>query len=640
MIIAEGERQVISCVVGRHKKDLILTGQKNNIKVQFGYNAKLVEEVKMMEGARWNPDGKFWTIANSQHNDFQLAFLAGKNPYAPYDVALSTVATDRPLRDHQHDMASMMLTRPGSIIAGEMGTGKSLAWIVATENLIDSGFCRPNADDIWYVGPVVGVRAVGRELKKWDAQFEPRMITYERFTKLINNWDGSSPPKILCFDESSKLKNRTAQRSKAAKHVADAMRIEHDDSRVILMTGTPAPKSPLNWWWQCMIAQPGFLKEGKENKFRDRLCKMDKRESMTGGVYFQIDTWWDDENKCDKCGKDREHENHKLPIASCVFKESKNEVAYLYNRMEGLVLVKFKKDCTDLPEKQYQEIRLTPSVDLLRAAKIIRSKSPRAITALTLMRELSDGFQYSEVKVGEEECPNCLGEGRFKSFVPKEGIEIAKPTMNISEDDFTIEEIECPNCGGKGQVPKYQRSMDMTVTPKDDYLIGDLDEHEEIGRYIVFAGFTGTLDRLEAIIHQQGWATLRVDGKGYKGYAADKSVLDADELLDAMDASHPRFKELQGKYPKLCFIGHPRAAGMALTLTASPTTLYYSNDFDGEARMQSEDRFHRLGMDKNKGAVIKDLILLPTDKLVLDNLKKKKRLQNLTLGELENAFQG
>jgi len=66
--------------------------------------------------------------------------------------------------------------------------------------------------------------------------------------------------------------------------------------------------------------------------------------------------------------------------------------------------------------------------------------------------------------------------------------------------------------------------------------------------------------------------------------------------------------------------------------------LFYSNDFDGEARMQAEDRIHRIGMDKNRGALIVDLIHLPTDELVLKNLKLKKKLQNLTMGELDDAF--
>jgi hypothetical protein len=106
-----------------------------------------------------------------------------------------------------------------------------------------------------------------------------------------------------------------------------------------------------------------------------------------------------------------------------------------------------------------------------------------------------------------------------------------------------------------------------------------------------------------------------------------------------MDLSNPRYKELRESIGRLCFVGHPQAGGMALTLTASPTELFYSNCFNGEARMQAEDRFHRPGMDLNRGATIIDLIHLPTDQLVLDNLKKKKKLQALSMGELHDAME-
>ena len=73
---------------------------------------------------------------------------------------------------------------------------------------------------------------------------------------------------------------------------------------------------------------------------------------------------------------------------------------------------------------------------------------------------------------------------------------------------------------------------------------------------------------------------------------------------------------------------------MGLTLTASPTIVYYSNDFNAESRIQSEDRIHRMGMDVNRGATIIDIVHLSSDELVLNNLRNKRKLQSLTLGEM------
>ena len=87
---------------------------------------------------------------------------------------------------------------------------------------------------------------------------------------------------------------------------------------------------------------------------------------------------------------------------------------------------------------------------------------------------------------------------------------------------------------------------------------------------------------------------------------------------------------------KLAFVGNAISGGMAITLTASDTIIFYSNSFDGQARMQAEDRIHRIGM---KGANIIDLIHLPTDQLILDNLKLKKDLQAVTMGDLASCLE-
>ena len=47
------------------------------------------------------------------------------------------------------------------------------------------------------------------------------------------------------------------------------------------------------------------------------------------------------------------------------------------------------------------------------------------------------------------------------------------------------------------------------------------------------------------------------------------------------------------------FVGQSRTGGYGLTLTEASTVIYYSNSFDLEVRLQSEDRAHRIGQKKN-----------------------------------------
>ena len=616
--------------VGKYLVPVTLFYRNGRIYLKFRYNKDLIPEIKVMQGAKWHgfedPPVKMWSVLDCAHNHFRLDFLQMKNPYETYDKELVIPTSERPLYKHQLEMVAQGLTVHYCIWACEMGTGKSLAAIELAE--------QAGVEDIIYVGPKSGVKAVGRELIKWQTTIQPRMVTYEGLVKLLRNEQPA--PEMVIFDESPKVKTPTSQRTQAAQHLADAVRAEHgDNGYIVLMTGTPAPKAPTDWWQQCEIACPGFLKEGNIHIFKKRLCLIEERESITGGVYPHIVTWLDDDQKCAVCGQLSDHEYHTDFSHSKhhFHKPSKNEVSFLYQRMQGLVLVKLKKDCLDLPEKQYRIIKIKPTPDTIRTAAVIKSTSSRAIEALTLLRELSDGFQYTEEKVGTDPCPNCQGSGKVTISMPLETVDPLAP-QQISESDFKEQEVICDNCGGKGVVIKYARGIETVASPKDEAFIELLDEHDDVGRFIVWGGFTGTIDRLVEICHKYGWATLRVDGRGYIGQTALCETLDSDMLLDAMDFSHPRFKTLLEEIPKLCFVGHPQAGGMALTLTASPTELFYSNSFDGTARMQAEDRFHRAGMDTNRGATIIDLIHLSTDKLVLDNLKKKKKLQSLTMGDL------
>jgi len=652
------ESEIIKWNTGKYLVPVQTTYVDGRIEFKFRYNKAIMAEIKTMEGHHWhgyedvNPR-KIWSIKDSARNAFALSYVRGEDPYAPYDKVPVEFTSNRPLYEHQKLMTSHSLTVNHGIWAAEMGTGKSLSAIEVMEYAYGQGFVKDNRE-AWYVGPRSGVKAVGRELLKWDSRIRPRMFTYEGMVKEIRTWVNERPtPKVVVFDESSKIKTPSAQRSKAAMHLADAIREEYGrDGYIIEMSGTPAPKEPTDWWYQCEIACPGFIREGDIGKFKRRLCLIEQREStITGGMYPHIITWWDDEKKCKHCGQPKEHSNH--DSAFSVFGDadtdnlhewepSINEVAFLHERLKGLVVVLFKKDCMDLPDKRYEDLYVKPTPETLRAARLIRKITGRGAQVSLLLRELSDGFQYKEKQVGTKECPACFGSGSIvapiMADVPDGEIYDA-PSANINNDSqIGTDIIPCPMCGGEKTVPIMERYTEEVDTPKDGAFIDELDGHEDVGRYIAWGGFQATVDRLERIAHQQGWHTLKIDGRGYIATDPKGTPVDSDTMLDAMDLSHHRYTDLRREYGKVCVVGNPDAGGMALTLTAAPTMLYYSNSFKGEARMQSEDRGHRGGMDLNIGLTIKDLIHMPIDIVVKKNVTVKKDMQALTLGDLSNQL--
>lgn len=80
------------------------------------------------------------------------------------------------------------------------------------------------------------------------------------------------------------------------------------------------------------------------------------------------------------------------------------------------------------------------------------------------------------------------------------------------------------------------------------------------------------------------------------------------------------------------FVGNPKTGGYGLTLTAASVVVYYSNSFDLEVRLQSEDRAHRIGQTKNVTYI--DLIAPKTvDEKIVRALKDKIDIASQVLGE-------
>ena len=84
--------------------------------------------------------------------------------------------------------------------------------------------------------------------------------------------------------------------------------------------------------------------------------------------------------------------------------------------------------------------------------------------------------------------------------------------------------------------------------------------------------------------------------------------------------------------PVRFFIGNTQTGGYGITLTEAETVIYYSNSYDLEKRIQSEDRAHRIGQ-KNKVLYI-DLVARGTvDEKIIQSLRNKVNIANEINGE-------
>jgi SNF2 family DNA or RNA helicase len=132
------------------------------------------------------------------------------------------------------------------------------------------------------------------------------------------------------------------------------------------------------------------------------------------------------------------------------------------------------------------------------------------------------------------------------------------------------------------------------------------------------------------------WATWTQDIRSIAKALRDRFGVEAVATLhgETPDSDRQQIVEtFQDRQSELRFIvGHPKTGGYGLTLTAANTVIYYSNSYDLELRLQSEDRAHRIGQE-NKVTYI-DLISPKTiDEKIVDALRNKIKIADLVLGE-------
>lgn len=137
------------------------------------------------------------------------------------------------------------------------------------------------------------------------------------------------------------------------------------------------------------------------------------------------------------------------------------------------------------------------------------------------------------------------------------------------------------------------------------------------GKVIIWANYRRDIDNIKnSLAEAYGMTTVAT-------YFGDTEAEERQQIVD-------RFQDPAD--PLRFFVGNPRTGGYGLTLTEAKTVIYYSNNFDLEVRLQSEDRAHRIGQT-NKVTYV-DLVSPNTvDEHIVKALKNKINIASQVLGE-------
>ena len=239
--------------------------------------------------------------------------------------------------------------------------------------------------------------------------------------------------------------------------------------------------------------------------------------------------------------------------------------------------------------------------------------------------ELSDKLKDFSYRVLKEDCldlPDKIFIKRQIQLTPdqrklyeqmkKEAIAVLKgkqsTTVNTLTQLMRLQQITC------GHFTADDGATQPIANNRITELMDVLEETE--GKAIIWAHYQYDITAIiQAVVKKYG----------------EESIVDYYGLTP-QDERQPNIKRFQDD-PKCRFIvGTPSTGGYGITLTAANTVIYYSNGYDLEKRLQSEDRAHRIGQKKSVTYV--DLMADDTvDEKIVQALRKKINIASEVLGE-------
>ena len=255
----------------------------------------------------------------------------------------------------------------------------------------------------------------------------------------------------------------------------------------------------------------------------------------------------------------------------------------------------------------------------------VRGRSIQTVHKFQNLGELSDRLKGFSYRVLKEDCLDLP-----EKIYMKRHVALTKEQENLYEQ---MRKTAIANLNGK---------VTSTVT-----VLTQLMRLQQItcGHFVADDGTVQTiknnrLDELMDVLEETEnkaiiWAYWQRDVQDIKDAIEKKygprSVVDYYGLTP-QDERQGNIRRFQNDNECRFLIGTPSTGGYGITLTEANTVIYYSNGYDLEKRLQSEDRAHRIGQKKNVTYI--DLIAEDTvDEKIVKSLRKKINIASEVMGE-------
>ena len=241
------------------------------------------------------------------------------------------------------------------------------------------------------------------------------------------------------------------------------------------------------------------------------------------------------------------------------------------------------------------------------------------------LEELEQKLKQFATRIRKDQCLDLKPKVRQKRYIELEG-ESKKIYEKLRTNALAIVEDSTISFSNKlTEIIKlhqvcngFTKNDDGEILTLHKSKINALDEilEETDGKVIVWANYLYNIHEIIKFLEDKYCKESVVSIYG------DINVQKRKEAVDRIQTdSKTRF-----------LVGNPTTGGFGLTLTAVNTVIYYSNNYNLEVRMQSEDRAHRMGQ---KGTVVYiDIVAKGTlDEAIMKSLTSKGQIAAKTLGE-------
>jgi len=255
----------------------------------------------------------------------------------------------------------------------------------------------------------------------------------------------------------------------------------------------------------------------------------------------------------------------------------------------------------------------------------VRGRSIQVVKEFRHLGELSESLQPFSYRVLKEDCLDLPPKNFTKRHIvltseqrkiydqmKKHALAMLNgkvtSTMTVLTQLMRLHQITC------GHFTADDGSTQLVPNNRITELMNVLEEIE--GKAIIWANYQKDITSIiESIVKVYGPGSV-VD---YYGLTPQEER--QDNIRKFQNDSKCRF-----------LVGTPQTGGYGITLTQANTVIYYSNGYDLEKRLQSEDRAHRIGQKKTVTYV--DLICEDTiDEKIVKALRDKINIASEVMGE-------